>query len=191
MLPIDIKHLEEFRNIANSWYSGQAEHSGHTECGVDMLTGHISFPSVLRSMPKSSVIFANTPQSELRIVSIPVQVRKLEALLREIDEYRDYPAQWDGVCTEAPDEDCLDAAQQFAKLIPQTYPLPEPSIFGGDDVTLYWQTTTHYLVVKFNKNKTIAYFYKESNKRESADEIPFNRRSLPKRILFLIRKIPT
>lgn len=141
---------------------------------------------VKKIVPEQVVTFSKEIATDLCVISTPVQKVSIDKIIEEIDEYKNYHANWDGICDEAPNISCLEASQCFLKRLPKGVLLPLPTISGGDDVALYWKIKDKYMIINFNADSTLSYFYKKLNYKESGDNVMFDRQSIPAQIESII-----
>lgn len=107
-------------------------------------------------------------------------------LLDELESYKQIATE-----EESPNIKCLDLAKEFVKILPHNVVMPNITIAGGEDVALYWRNEFQYLIVTFNADQTLSYFFnnKKTSSKRSQSRIEISQNQIPLVLLALIYTI--
>ncbi len=88
---------------------------------------------------------------------------------------------------------CVSSVAEFVKNLPEGITVPSTDIDGDTpgEVKLYWRDTNQYLVILFNDDKTISYFFQDKRKNidKSSSKIDISQQVIPDELLEIIKSI--
>lgn len=75
--------------------------------------------------------------------------------------------------------------------LPHNVVMPNTTLAGGEDVALYWRNEFQYLIVTFNADQTLSYFFnnKKTSSKRSQSRIEILQNQIPLVLLALIYMI--